>query len=106
MGGDTAADRRRNVAQNPDRPAHVMFALQPLQHFLLGLLGSQPTDAFGQGGSGVARDDAQMTFQRSKGWLVVVASVLERFVQAALQLDGAEQGGDAATVEVLEFLRT
>ncbi len=55
-----------------------MFALQPLQHFLLGLLGSQPTDAFGQGGSGVARDDAQMTFQRSKGWLVVVASVLER----------------------------
>ncbi len=82
----------------------VMFALQPLQHFLLGLLGSQPTDAFGQGGSGVARDDAQMTFQRSKGWLVVVASVLERFVQAALQLDGAEQGGDAATVEGLGVL--
>ncbi len=70
----------------------------------MGLLGSQPTDAFGQGGSGVARDDAQMTFQGSKGRLVVVASVLERFVQAALQSDGAEQGGDAAAVGGLVVL--
>ncbi len=41
---------------------------------------------------------------RHKSRLVIIAGLLQRFVQTTLEFDGAEQGGDAAPVEAFLVL--
>ena len=92
--------------QHGDRPVNVMIPLQQCPQFLLCLLPGQPADPLGQGWGGVVGDNAQSQFSgERKGRLVIIAGLLQRFVQTTLEFDGAEQGGDAAPVEAFLVLR-
>src|SRR5262245_15783201 len=81
-----------------------MVVLQQVQHLLLRVLRGKPTDSLGQGRGGVGRDNAQAHFQRREAALLVIARFLQRLVKATPQLDGAEQGGDAAAIGTLVVL--
>ncbi len=61
-------------------------------------------DPFGQGGRGVVGDNAQRQFQRRKAAPRVIAGFLQRLVEATLQLNGAEQRGDATTIAAFVVL--
>ena len=73
-----------------------MIVFEDVQHFLLRVLTGRPADTLSQGGRGIVGDNAEAEFQRREAALAVVAGFLQRLVKTTLQLDAAEQGGDAA----------
>jgi len=79
----------------------MMVALQGREYFLLRLPSGQSTDPLGQSRRGVVRDNTQADFQGRKAVSAVVAGLLEGIVKATPQLDGAEEGGNAAPVATL-----
>jgi hypothetical protein len=81
-----------------------MVAVQEVQQFLLRLAAGQPADPLGQGRRGVGSDNAQAHFQRRKAALGIGAGFLQRLVKAPPQVNGAEQGGDAAPIGALVVL--